>query len=87
MRCRDVTEEALKRFPDRARRLLERNSQAPVSGSPCRYCVSHGRTCHRVSSAGSCETSIRYSRPCSNNLEGVKRKGCTATRFKTMPVE
>lgn len=75
MRCRDATQETLKKFPGRARRLQERIPQAPVSDSPCRYCVCVGRTCHRARSADSCETCIRYGRLCSNNLEGVKRKG------------
>jgi hypothetical protein len=75
MRCHDVTEEALKKLSDRARHVLELIPQAPVSDSPCRYCVYNGRTCYRGSSADSCEICIRYGRPCSNNLEGVKRKG------------
>jgi hypothetical protein len=32
-----------------------------------------GRPCHRASSTGPCETCIRYCRPCSNNLEELKK--------------
>jgi hypothetical protein len=73
--CRDVTNDALNEYPDRARHVLELSSQGPISHTPCRYCVSNGRTCHRASSIGPCKTCTRYSRPCSNNLEGVKEKG------------
>ena len=84
-RCRDVTEEALKRFPDRARRILEQKSQAPASDSPCRRCVSLGITCHRASSEDPCKGCIRESRSCSNNLEGAKRKGMYSDKARNKP--
>ncbi len=75
MRCYDVTEEALTKLPDRARHVLALIPQAPVSDSPCRTCLCLGRTCYRASSVNLCESCIRYGRPCSSNLEGIKRKG------------
>jgi len=73
--CRDVTDDNLNEYPDGARHVLELSSQGPISPTLCRYCAGNGRTCHRASSADSCKTCTRYGRSCSNNLEGVKKKG------------
>lgn len=73
--CHDVTEEVLTKLPNCTRHVFELHPQVRVSNSSCRACVGLERFCHRAASVDPRESCIRYGRPCSNNLEGMKREG------------
>ena len=75
MVCIDVTEASLKAHPDRARHVLDLSSRGPISTIRCRYCTCTGLFCRRESRKPACVNCVRLKRHCTNDLQGLEKKG------------
>lgn len=73
--CINVTEDSLRKNPDRAKHVLDLMSEAVLCDRPCRYCFNGGLICRKTKLDGPCDHCTRQKRKCRPDLGNIAARG------------